>query len=38
MVLVIGAEFDFECWQLNYNTAFLNAKVEEEVYVKMTPG
>ena len=38
MVLVIAAEFDFECWQLDYNTAFLNAKVEEEVYVKMAPG
>ena len=31
MVLAIAAEFDFECWQLDYNTAFLNAKVEEDV-------
>ena len=38
MVLAIAAEFDFERWQLDYNTAFLNAKVEEEVYVKMAPG
>ena len=38
MVLAIAAEFVFECWQLDYNTAFLNAKVEEEVYVKMAPG
>ena len=38
IVLAIAAEFDFECWQLDYNTAFLNAKAEEEVYVKMTPG
>ena len=38
IVLAIAAEFDFECWQLDYNTAFLNAKIEEEVYVKMTPG
>ena len=38
IVLAIAAEFDFECWQLDYNTAFLNAKVEEEVYVKMAPG
>ena len=37
MMLAIAAEFDFECWQLDYNTAFLNAKVEEEVYVKMAP-
>ena len=38
MVLAIAAELDLECWQLDYNTAFLNAKVEEEVYVKMAPG
>ena len=38
VVLAIAAEFDFECWQLDYNTTFLNAKVEEEVYVKMAPG
>ena len=38
MVLAIAAEFDFECWQLGYNTVFLNAKVEEKVYVKMAPG
>ena len=38
MVLAIAAEFEFKCWQLDYNTAFLNAKVEEEVYVKMAPG
>ena len=38
MVLAIVVEFDFECWQLDYNTAFLNAKVEEEVYAKMAPG
>ena len=38
VVLAIAAEFDFECWQLDYNTAFLNATVEEEVYVKMAPG
>ena len=38
MVLAVAAEFDFECWQLDNNTAFLNAKVEEEVYVKMAPG
>ena len=30
MVLAVAAEFDFECWQLDYNTAFLNAKVEED--------
>ena len=32
MVLAIAVEFDFESWQLDYNIAFLNANVEEEVY------
>ena len=38
MVLVIAAEYNLECRQLDYNTAFLNADVTEEVYVKMAPG
>ena len=38
MVLAIVAAYNLEYWQLNYNTAFLNANVEEEVYVKMAPG
>ena len=38
MVLAIEADIDYECWQFDCNTAFLNAKVEEEVYVKMAPG
>ena len=38
VVLAIAAEFDFECPQLDCITAFLNAKVEEEVYVEMAPG
>ena len=38
MVLAIAAENNLECWRLDYNTAFLNADVTEEVYVKMAPG
>ena len=38
MVLVLATEYNLQCWQLDYNTAFLNAEVVEEVYVKMTPG
>ena len=38
MVLVMAAEYNLECWQLDYNTAFLNADVREEVYVKIAPG
>ena len=38
MVLAIAAEYNLEYWQLDYNTAFLNADDTEEVYVKMAPG
>ena len=38
MVLAIAAEYNLECWQLDYNTAFLNADVTREVYVRMAPG
>ena len=38
MVLAIAAEFDFECWQRDYNIAFLNAKVEEEVWTFVPNG
>ncbi|CAM9750664.1 unnamed protein product [Laminaria digitata] len=38
MVLPIAAEYNLECCQLDYNTAFLNVGVTEEVFVKMTPG
>ena len=35
MVLAIAAELDYEVLMLDVQTAFLNANVEEEVYVKM---
>lgn len=37
MVLGIAAKYDLECWQLNYNSAFLNANVTEGVHVKIDP-
>ena len=37
MVLAIAAEHNLECWQLESKTAFLNADVTEEVYVKIAP-
>ena len=37
MVLVIAVELDCEVLMLGTQTAFLNAGVEEEVYVKMAP-
>ena len=38
MVLPIAAEYNLEWWQLDYNTAFLNADVTEDVFVTMAPG
>ena len=38
MVLAKAVEHNLKCWQLDYNTAFLNAEVTNEVYVKMAPG
>ena len=37
MVLVIAAEFNFECWQLDYNTAFPNAKSKRKFTLKWHP-
>ena len=37
MVLAVAAEYNLECWQLDSNTAFLNADATEKVYVKMAP-
>ena len=37
-MLAIAAELDYEVLMLDVQTAFLNADVEEEVYVKMAPG
>ena len=37
-MLAITAELDYEVLMLDVQTAFLNADVEEEVYVKMPPG
>ena len=38
MVLAIAAELDYEVYMLDVQTAFLNADVDEEVFVKMAPG
>ena len=38
MMLAIAAELDYEVLMLDVQTAFLNADVEEGVYVKMAPG
>lgn len=38
MVLAIAADYNLDSWKLDYNTVFLNADVEEEVYAKVGPG
>ena len=38
IVLAIAADIDYEVFQIDVQTAFLNANVEEDVYVKTAPG
>ena len=38
MVLAIAAELDYEVYMPDVQTAFLNVKVEEEVFIKMALG
>ena len=38
MILAIAVELDHEVHMLDVQTAFLNAEVEEDVFVKMVPG
>lgn len=38
MMLAVASEMDREIWQLDVQTGFLNAPVEEDVYVKMASG
>ena len=38
MILEIAVELDYEVHMLDVQTAFLNADVEEDVFVKMAPG
>ena len=38
MMLAIAAELDYEIYMMDVQTAFLNADVDEEVFVKMPPG
>ena len=38
MMLAIAVEVDYEVHMLNVQTAFLNADVKEDGFVKMAPG
>lgn len=33
-VLAIATEYNLGCWQLDYNTTFVSAKLKEEAYGK----
>ena len=37
-MLAKAAEYSLECWQLDYNAAFLNADVTEDMHVKTAPA
>jgi hypothetical protein len=38
ILLAIDAYFDYEIWQMNVKTAFLNGNIEEELYVVQPEG
>jgi hypothetical protein len=33
IILAIAAYFDYEIWQMDVKTAFINGKLEEDVYM-----
>jgi hypothetical protein len=37
-LLALAAQHDYEIKQIDYDTAFLNAELKEEVYMKLPPG
>jgi hypothetical protein len=37
-LLALAAQHDYEIKQIDYDTAFLNAELQEEVYMKLPPG
>jgi hypothetical protein len=38
ILLAIGAYFDYEIWQMDVKTAFLNGNIEEELYMVQPEG
>ena len=38
IMLAIAAYFDYEIWQMDVKTAFLNGKIEEELYMIQPKG
>ena len=38
ILLSIAAHYDYEIWQMDVNTAFLNRNLEEEIYMLQPEG
>ena len=38
ILLAIAAHYDYEVWQLDVKTAFLNGYVEEEIFMEQPKG
>jgi hypothetical protein len=38
ILLAIAAYFDYEIWQMDVKTAFLNGNIEEELYMVQPEG
>ena len=38
IILAIGLYYDYDIWQMNVKTTFLNGYLEEEVYMKQPEG
>jgi hypothetical protein len=38
ILLAVGAYFDYEIWQMDVKTAFLNGNIEEELYMVQPEG
>ena len=37
-MLAIAAHYDYEIWQMDVKTAFLNGQIEEEIYTEQPEG
>jgi hypothetical protein len=38
IILAIAAYFDYEIWQMDVKTAFLNGNLDEDMYMKQPEG
>ena len=38
ILLVVAAKLDYEIWQMDVKTAFLNGNLEEDIYMRQSEG